>query len=131
MSCRRHSHTQRGATLVESMVALGVFGMVAAAVGTLLTQHIRSERTNGTTTNAITVAEAELEDIRSLDYSDIATRTFDPTPAAGSPKYHVQTTVVADSPAPSLKTITTQVTWTEPAGSRSVSLYAIYTDVTR
>ncbi len=131
MSFRRLRQTQRGATLIESLVALGVFGVVAAAIGTLLTQHIGRERTNGTTTNAVTVAEAELESIRSLDYPDIATRIFDPTPEAGSPKYHVQTTVVADSPAPSLKTIMTQVSWTEPAGSRSVSLYAIYTAVTR
>jgi len=131
MSSRRQRHTQRGATLIESLVALGVFGVVAAAVGGLLTQHIRSQRTNGTTTGAITVAEAELESVRSLDYPNIATRTFDPTPAAGSPAYHVQTTVVTDSPAPSLKSITTQVTWTEPAGSKSVSLYAVYTDVTR
>ena len=122
---------QRGATLIESLVALGLFGVAAAAVGTLLTQHIRVERTNGTTTAAIAVAEAELESIRSLDYPSIATRAFDPTPAAGRPAYHVQTTVVADSPAPSLKSITTQVNWTEPAGAKSVSLYAIYTDVTR
>jgi prepilin-type N-terminal cleavage/methylation domain-containing protein len=131
MSCRRDSGTQRGATLIESLVALGVFCVVAAAVGSLLTQHISSERTNGMTTAAITVAEAELESLRSLDYPDIATRTFDPTPAAGSPAYHVQSIVVADSPAPSLKAITTQVTWTEPAGSKSISLYAVYTDVTR
>lgn len=131
MSFRRYRRTQRGATLIESLVALGVFGMVAAAVGSLLTQHIRSQRTNGTTTAAITVAEAELESLRSLDYPNIATRTFDPTPAGGSPAYHVRTTVVTDSPAPSLKTITTQVSWIEPAGSRSVALYAVYTDVTR
>ena len=131
MSCRRLRHSQRGVTLIESLVALGVFGLIAAAVGGLLTQHISTERTNGTTTAAVTVAEAEMESLRSLDYPDIATRTFDPTPGAGSPAYHVQTTVVTDSPAPSLKTITTQVTWAEPAGSQSVSLYAVYTDVTR
>ena len=127
----RARRTQRGATLVESLVALGVFGVVAAAVGNLLTQHIRGERTNGTTGTAVTIAEAELESIRSLDYPSIVSRTFDPTPAAGSPSYHVQTTVIADSPAPSLKSITTQVSWTEPAGTKSVSLYAIYTDITR
>ena len=127
----RHIHKQRGATLIESLVALGLFGIVAAAVGNLLIEHIRRERTNGTTTAAVGLAEAELESIRSLDYPDIASRVTNPTPAAGSPAFHVLTTVVADSPAPSLKTITTQVSWTEPAGSQSVSLYAVYTDVTR
>ena len=116
---------------MESLVALGLFGIVAAAVGNLLIEHIRRERTNGTTTAAVELAEAELESIRSLDYPDIASRVTDPTPAAGSPAFHVLTTVVADSPAPSLKTITTQVSWTEPAGPQSVSLYAVYTDVTR
>jgi prepilin-type N-terminal cleavage/methylation domain-containing protein len=122
---------QRGATLIESLVALALFGIAAAGVGDLLTQHIRRERTNVTTTTAVALAEAELESIRSLDYPDIASRTIDPTPAAGSPAYHIRTTVVADSPAPSLKAVTTQVSWTEPSGSRSVSLYAVYTDVTR
>lgn len=130
MNCRR-ARRERGASLIESLVALALFGIAAAAVGNLLTQHIRRERTNGTTTAAIAVAEAELESLRSLDYPNIASRTTDPTPSAGSPAYHVQTTVVADSPAPSLKTITTQVTWTEPAGPQSVSLYAVYTDITR
>ena len=122
---------QQGATLVESLAALALFGIAAAAIGSLLTQHIRIEATNRTTTGAITIAEAELESLRSLDYGDIASRTVDPTPAAASPTYHVQTTVVADSPAPNIKAITTKVSWTEPAGSRSVSLYATYTDVTR
>jgi prepilin-type N-terminal cleavage/methylation domain-containing protein len=126
----RQTH-QRGATLVESLAALALFGIAAAAIGNLLTQHIRTQTTNRTTTGALTIAEAELESLRALDYGDIASRTVDPTPAAGSPAYHVQTTVVADSPAPNIKAITTQVSWTEPAGSKSVSLYATYTDVTR
>jgi prepilin-type N-terminal cleavage/methylation domain-containing protein len=130
MSCRR-IRAQRGATLIESLVAVGLFGIAAAAISNLLIQHIGAERTNGTTTTAIAIAEAELESIRSLDYADIASRTIDPTPATGSPTYHIRTTVVADSPAPSLKSITTQVSWTEPVGAHSVSLYAIYTDVTR
>ena len=130
MNCRT-LRRQRGATLIESLVAVSLFGIAAAAVGGLLTQHIRRQATNGTTTAALTVAETELESIRSLDYSDIASRTTDPTPAAGSPAYHVVTTVVADYPAPTLKTITTQVTWTEPSGTQSVSLNAIYTDITR
>lgn len=127
----RSARTQAGATLIESLVALALFGIAAASIGNLLTQHVRRQRTNGTTTTAIALAESELEAIRSFDYPSIASRTIDPTPAAGSPTYHIQTTVVADSPAPSLKTVTTQVTWTEPAGAQSVSLYAIYTDVTR
>ena len=125
------SHKQRGASLIESLVALALFGIAAAAICNLLTEHIRREATNGTTTTAVAFAEAELESLRSLDYPDIATRTTNPTPAAGSPAYQVQTTVVADFPAPSLKSITTQVSWTEPAGSKSVTLYAVYTDVTR
>jgi prepilin-type N-terminal cleavage/methylation domain-containing protein len=129
--CTQASHTQRGASLIESLVALALFGIAAAAISNLLTHHIRREATNGTTTTAVAVAEAELESLRSLDYPDIVTRTTNPTPAAGSPAYRVQTTVVADSPAPSLKTISTRVSWTEAAGPKSVTLDAVYTDVTR
>lgn len=118
-----------GATLIESLVAVGLFAIVAAAVGDLLTTHIRRQVTNTTATTAISLAEAELEDLRSLDYPDMTSRSK--TTAVQGVTYDVGTTVLADSPAHLMKSVTTTVTWTDPAGPHTVSLYAIYTDITR
>lgn len=125
----RAFHDQRGTTLMESLVALTLFGLTAAAIGNLLTQEIRLQGTNGTATTAITLAERELEDLRAQDYGTIASRSAVNT--VGGATYTLLTTVVPDSPAPFMKSITTNVTWTEAIGPQSYLLYAIYTDVTR
>ena len=114
---------------MESLVALTLFGLTAAAIGNLLTHEIRLQGTNGTTTTAISLAERELEDLRSLEYEDIASRSAART--LGGATYYLQTTVVPDAPAPLMKSVTTNVSWTEAVGPQSYFLYAIYTDVTR
>ena len=118
---------QRGATLVEALVALALFGVAATAIGNLLSQHIRMQGTNGTTTSAISLAEEELEDLRALDYGDIASRWA--LKVVGGNSYALQTDVVADSPAANMKSVQTTVTWSEPTGAKRYALYAIYTDV--
>jgi len=125
MSCR----SQRGSTLLESLVALALFGVASAAIGTLFTQHIRAQSSNVTQTTAIGIAERELEDLRSLDYADIASRSS--TTTVASMTYTLTTTVSTDVPAANMKSITTAVTWTEPNGARNFTLNAIYTAVKR
>jgi hypothetical protein len=115
--------------MAESMVAVLLFALTAAAVGQLLTQQVRFEGTNGTMTTAIALAEAEMEDLRSLAYASIVSRSSQTV--VGSITYNLQTTVASDTPAVNMKSITTNVTWTEPSGSQSYALYSIYTAVTR
>lgn len=125
----RRLRSQRGTTLVESLVAVVLFALAARAMGILFSQQFRMQGTNFTTTTAIALASKELEDLRALDYPNVASRSS--TATAGAITYTIQTTVVADSPQPNLKTINASVTWTEPSGPKTYSLYAIYTDVTR
>lgn len=122
------SRNQRGTTFVEALVALSLFGVGAAAVANLLSQHIRMQGTNGTTTAAISLAEEELEDIRALEYADITSRWA--VQVVGGTTYGLQTNVVANAPEANMKTIQTTVTWAEPSGAKEYALYAIYTDVT-
>jgi hypothetical protein len=114
---------------MESLVAVVLFALAARAMGILFTQQFRMQGTNFTTTTAIALASKELEDLRALDYPNIASRSS--TATTGAITYNIQTTVVADSPQPNLKTINASVTWTEPSGPKAYSLYAIYTDITR
>jgi type II secretory pathway pseudopilin PulG len=115
---------QHGSTLVESLVALSLLGLTAAAIGNLLSREISLDATNGTSTTAISLAEQELEDLRAQDYDAVASRSS--TNTVDGATYNVQTTVVPDSPAPDMKSVTTTVTWTDVRGPQSYDVYTIY-----
>ena len=122
-------HRERGSTLIESLVALGLFGLMASAMGSLFTTHIRAEGSNVRRTAAIALVEQEFEDLRSLDYDSIMSRSS--TSTTGHVTYTLTTTVVPDMPAPNMKTITATLTWTDNYGPQTYSANAIYTAVTR
>ena len=122
--------SERGSSLLESMVALALFGIASAAVGDLLARQIRMQGSNSTRTTAIGLAERELEDLRALDYADIPTSRTS-TKTVASLTYTVKSTATFNAPAVNMKTIQTEVDWTEPAGSQSYVLNAIYTAVKR
>ena len=119
----------RGVTLMETMVALTLFALCSSAIGRLMTAQIRMASTNNLTSRAYALAEEELEAIRALDYSDIAStsRTLD----VGNVHFSLATVVQANVPATNLKSITVTVSWNEPTGSRNVALNTIYTAVKR
>jgi hypothetical protein len=120
---------QQGSTLLESLVAIGLFGLAMAALGNLLVTHIRLEGSNLMQTTAIGLAEREFEDLRAIDYNDIVSRSS--TSTIGGIAYTVTTTVTADMPAANMKTINAAVTWTDRTGAQSYALSAIYTAVKR
>lgn len=129
----KRRRNQRGTTLIESMMALTLFGLAATSIGTLLTTQIRMQGWNVYRTNAIALASAELEDLRGMDYSDIPTgspaRTS--TVQLGGMTYTISTDSLLDTPATGMKQITTTVTFNEPTGTKSYSLNAIYTAIKR
>jgi len=125
----RHRRDDRGATLIEALVALALFGISMAAIGKLLTCHVRRAGTNNTYTTAVSMGEQELEDLRSQAYSVIASRSSQVT--TGGITYTITTAVVPDSPALNMKSITTTINWREPNGSQTYTLNAIYTAVTQ
>lgn len=124
----RHHLDDRGVMLVEAIVALGLLGLSMAALSALMTQHLRQAGTNSLYTAAIALGEQELEDLRSMDYNSLASRTYTP-PAVGVTTYTVASTVVADSPSANMKSITTNVTWTGLNGPQTYTLYTIYTQL--
>ncbi len=122
-------HRERGTTLLEAVVAAGLFGLAMAAMSPLMVTHIRMEGSNLTRTTAIGLAERELEDLRGLNYDSIASRSS--TQTIGGMRYTVATTVRDDTPTDGVKTITTAVSWTDQTGAQSYALNAVYTAVKR
>lgn len=126
---RRRSSNQRGSTLVESLVAICLFGLCMVAMSNLLVTHIQMEGANLRQTTAIGLAERELEDLRAINYSEIVSRSS--TQTMGNIAYTVTTTVAQDSPSPNEKRINTVVSWTDRGGVQSYALNTIYTAIQR
>jgi prepilin-type N-terminal cleavage/methylation domain-containing protein len=130
-TARRHRiwSSQRGISLIETMVALGVFAISAAGINSFLTQHVRRSAGNHLQTVAYGLAEDTLEAARTLDWEDIATKQT--THAEGGVTFTIALAVQNDTPAENLKTLTATVSWTDPLGAQSIQVPVVYTQVTR
>jgi len=119
---------ERGILLVEALVGLGILTVGMATISALMVQHLRASGTNNLLTTAIALGEQELEDLRSQDYNTgIVSRSS--TSTQGVTTYTITTTVIPDNPAPNMKKVSTNVTWTGLNGSQTYALYTIYTQL--
>lgn len=129
MNCKVLAST-RGFTLIETLAALGLLALATGAIGRLLVTQTQLETSNAVSTTVTSLAAKELEDLRALDYGSIpGSRTS--TTTVANVKYTVTSKATFDIPGPQMATITTTVSWTERLVSKSYTLNAIYTDVTR
>ncbi len=129
MMCKTKRLNCRGTSLLEVMVALGLFALAAATTGDYLVQQIRTTSQNNHYTVAYAVAERHLETVRAEPYSTMAATTEQVV--KGSVVFDVSTTVEADTPEPNLKQVTVNVEWGEPGGRADVEVQTIYTAVRR
>lgn len=122
-------HGEAGVTLLETLVALGLFAITVATMGDFVVQQIRQSATNNHYSVAYSIAEEQLESVRALSYADMVPESGEVQ--KGSVTFRYSTDVVDDSPAPNLKTVTVNVDWNEPAGAKNVALETVYTAVRR
>jgi prepilin-type N-terminal cleavage/methylation domain-containing protein len=120
---------QHGVSLVETMVALSLFAISAATVGQFIVRQTRMASTNNLTSIAQSLAEESLEGLRALDYDAIAPSSRSVT--KGNVTFAIQTTVKNNTPGPSMKQITVDVSWADPLGTQNVTVHTIYTSVRR
>lgn len=123
------THDERGVTLVETLVALGLFAVGAATMGDFLVHQIRTAQSNYNHTIAYSIAAEELEAMRARRFMQMAESSSQQT--VGNMNYTLATTVADGVPAASMKRITVTVSWSEPGGPRNVSLRTIYTAIRR
>jgi prepilin-type N-terminal cleavage/methylation domain-containing protein len=127
---RRHRiASQRGVTLIETLVALGLLAISAATMGNYLVKQIRFSSSNFLYTQAYAMAEEQLESTRALRYNDMVAGSK--TKAVGGTTFTVATQMQDDNPANGMKLITVNVTWSDGQGSKNVAVQTIYTEVQR
>lgn len=123
--CADRRGKQRGFSLIEALVAISMLAIGLSAVASLLIGQLRANALNATTLRAISLAEAEMENLRGMRYADVVART------TTEGNYTVATQVQEDVPARFMKSITVSVGWTLHGASRTYSLNGIYTEIRR
>jgi prepilin-type N-terminal cleavage/methylation domain-containing protein len=118
---------QEGTSLIEVLAAMTLFAIVASGVAAMAANSLRATAHNRQAGMAQMLAQEELESIRGLAYSDIAPSSR--TTVVNNQLYHIDTEVLANSPASGMSEITVAVTWESPIGSRSYEIETIFTAI--
>lgn len=131
---RRRRRTARGLTLLEVMIALVILSIGLLALSGMQVTAIRANGSGFMSTKAISLAELQLRQLKSLSYSNVnlvgspAGVVYAAGPYAGaytdpnsSVVYNQTYTVWEPAPIAGVKLIAYTVTWTD-GGTHSVSL---------
>jgi len=124
---RKSRRSQRGISLLEILVAITLFALTSSGLAAFLVQSLRRTAGNRASTGAVIAAQHEVEDLRSLDYPAIVSRSYATTITGKS--YGVGTVVQNDAPASGMKQVTVTVSYTEPLGPESYVLRTILTQI--
>jgi len=111
----RDRTSERGLSLIEVLVAITIFTLVAAAVTALTTSAIMTADWNKDRAHAMAIADSEIEDVRSAPYAGIGTQ-FQIVTRDGrrfSVLRLVEPARRPGEPPPTLTTLTVFVTWSQ------------------
>lgn len=126
--------SQAGVGLIEIGIAIVVVIVAAVALGRLLTQSTRSAALSEARSEAIALAEGQLESLRSFstlaDYDGIADPGSPLEHSGTNAEFAIEWSVVATSDGPflnrtSIKRVVTTVSWEDPEGPQSVVLESV------
>lgn len=120
---------QDGFTLIEVLVAAVILAVGSAAVSSLIVAGLIRADTNSAMTHATDLAIQEMEDLRSLDYTTLASRTAPDSPDLwNGTSFTIRSTATPDSPAPNMSTLSVAVTWAQRGQNYGYNLQTIYAD---
>ncbi len=127
----RMTVSHKGFTLIEVIVALGVFSIALAALPALLVSTIKANVHAMRVTAATNFAQDRLEAIRNTPYANVtsgydqvAETVTDQRTQPTNTRTYIRTWMVTPGPTTTTKQVVITVAWTDPS-SRYVTLNAI------
>ena len=119
--------SQAGFTLVEVLVAVVIVGLVGAATAESFRSTTNLLGENSRYLEAATLAQAKLEDLRTIPYAEIQNERRGTDDGA----FVVTTNVVKDSPDPGMKEIIVTAAWDWKGQPRSYAVRTVYMQPTK
>ena len=116
-------HDQNGFTLIEVLIAMVILSAGLLGMASLTGSIILSNKLSNDLTAATTLGQDKMESIRSDGYEDVASETKAACSDSFS-EFQREVTVVNDSPASGMKTVTVKVYW-GPSDAHNVELKTI------
>ena len=116
---------QDGFTLIEVLIAIVILSVGLLGMASLTVGIIKGNKFSNDLSTATTLAQDKMEFIRSTastDYASVASETKAACP--DFTEFQREVTVVADSPASGMKTVTVKVYW-GPSDAHNVELKTI------
>jgi type IV pilus assembly protein PilV len=123
-----NSDKSYGFTLIEVLIALVILSIAFLGLAGLMVQTTKNTSFGGLMTEAATLAQDKLEELRATRWDDVnAFSSAAPEQIQGSNKTYTRTWAVqegAPSPADTVRTIAVTVTWDDRA-RRTVTLRSV------
>ena len=124
--CTFFRQSSAGFTMIEVLVAMVIFSVVATATGKLMTATTGIVTVNKEYAEAVTKAQGKIEELRALDYDEIASGSAPEDPDG----YSLVWTISDDDPEPGTKTIVAHITWTHKGSQKEYVTQTIFSQVT-
>ncbi len=128
----------RGFTVIEVLVAVGLFGILLVAMSSLFLATTLVGATDRTSTDATVVSQEEFEILRGMNYISIpgGTRPCLARTTVAGRTYTCSRTVelnpiIDEDPEPNMKRITVTLTWQVGGRTRTYVARTVYADVER
>ncbi|MBM4258989.1 MAG: type II secretion system protein [Deltaproteobacteria bacterium] len=119
-----------GFTLIETLIAVAIFGIVSMAITSLMLTNTRMISENAQSSEAIGYAQELLENLREVPVDTLAPGSTSSTRTSNrGTVYTVTWTVTPNSPAPGRTRVGVTVSWTHKGSPRSYATQSIFTKI--
>ncbi len=116
-----------GFTLIEVLMAMVLTALVGGAVTSSIVFTTNTVGENTLASEAITLAQSAMEDLRTVTYDDIA----DGTTMSPDGQFTIERIVLDDTPGAGMKEIEVTVTWNWKGQPRQYALHTVYSQINK
>lgn len=121
--------SHKGFTLIEVLVGMVIFAISSLAVTSLMANHSQLVSLNSQSSEAIALAQDKLEDLRTMNFTNLVSNSAPPVNKKGI-AYTTSWTVQQNTPAANMTTLTVTVAWNHKGVAKNYVAKSIFSSVT-